>query len=94
MEYNFFLFNAITDTLEILEEAKHNLIEAQKHAEDIYIESEPKPYLFIFRSLATDEVGILRSNSLENAKALVFERLSPDYEVAQVPNLPFWHAEF
>lgn len=40
MEYNFELFNAITEALEILEIARDTLIAAQQNAEEIYIESE------------------------------------------------------
>lgn len=39
MEYNVALFNAITDTLAVLEQAKTILIAAQQDAEEIYIES-------------------------------------------------------
>jgi hypothetical protein len=37
MEYNFELFNAVTDSLEALEAARDILIKAQQNAEDIYI---------------------------------------------------------
>lgn len=37
MEYNFELFNAVTDALEALEAARDILIKAQQNAEDIYI---------------------------------------------------------
>lgn len=37
MEYNFELFNAITEALEILETARATLIAAQQNAEEIYI---------------------------------------------------------
>lgn len=37
MEYNFELFNAITEALEILETARAALIAAQQNAEEIYI---------------------------------------------------------
>ena len=38
MEYNIALFNAITDALAALEQAKAILIAAQQDAEEIYIE--------------------------------------------------------
>lgn len=37
MNYNFELFNAITEALETLEAARAILIEAQQNAEEIYI---------------------------------------------------------
>lgn len=37
MEYNFELFNAVTDALEALEAARGILIKAQQNAEEIYI---------------------------------------------------------
>ena len=37
MEYNFELFNAVTDALEVLDAARDILIKAQQNAEDIYI---------------------------------------------------------
>ena len=37
MDYNFELFNAITDALETLEIARGILIAAQQNAEEIYI---------------------------------------------------------
>lgn len=37
MEYNFELFNAVTDALATLEAARDILIKAQQNAEDIYI---------------------------------------------------------
>ena len=37
MEYNFELFNAVTDALEALEAARDILVKAQQNAEDIYI---------------------------------------------------------
>jgi hypothetical protein len=40
MEYNFELFNAITEALEILEIARDTLIAAQQNAEEIYMESQ------------------------------------------------------
>lgn len=40
MEYNFELFNAVTDALEALETARDILVKAQQNAEEIYIESE------------------------------------------------------
>lgn len=40
MEYNIALFNAITDALATLEQAKAILIAAQQDAEEIYMESE------------------------------------------------------
>jgi hypothetical protein len=40
MEYNFELFNAITDALEALKAARDILVSAQQNAEEIYIESE------------------------------------------------------
>ena len=39
MEYNVALFNAITDALAVLEQAKDILIAAQQDAEEIYMES-------------------------------------------------------
>lgn len=39
MEYNFELFNAITEALEILETARDTLIAAQQNAEEVYIEA-------------------------------------------------------
>ena len=39
MEYNVALFNAITDALATLEQAKAILIAAQQDAEEIYMES-------------------------------------------------------
>lgn len=39
MEYNFELFNAVTDALEALEAVKSILIKAQQNAEDIYVNS-------------------------------------------------------
>ena len=39
MEYNIALFNAITDALVALEQAKDILIAAQQTAEEIYMES-------------------------------------------------------
>ena len=39
MEYNVALFNAITDALVVLEQAKDILIAAQQTAEEIYIET-------------------------------------------------------
>ena len=39
MEYNFELFNAITDALETLESAKAILITAQQNAEEVYIQN-------------------------------------------------------
>ena len=39
MEYNIALFNAITDALSVLEQARDILIAAQQTAEEIYIES-------------------------------------------------------
>lgn len=42
MEYNFELFNAITEALETLEIARATLIAAQQNAEEIYItDSQP-----------------------------------------------------
>lgn len=38
MEYNFELFNAITEALETLEIARDILIAAQQNAEEIYME--------------------------------------------------------
>lgn len=38
MDYNFALFNAITDALRLLEQAAKLLIAAQQNAEEIYIE--------------------------------------------------------
>ena len=40
MDYNFELFNAITEALETLEIARDILIAAQQNAEEIYISSE------------------------------------------------------
>ena len=40
MDYNFALFNAITDALFLLNEAKEILIAAQDKAEEAYIEQE------------------------------------------------------
>ena len=40
MDYNFELFNAITEALESLEIARATLIAAQQNAEEIYISSE------------------------------------------------------
>lgn len=37
MDYNFKLFNAITEALETLEATRAILIEAQQNAEEIYI---------------------------------------------------------
>lgn len=42
MEYNFELFNAITEALELLETARETLMVAQKNAEEIYISSDPE----------------------------------------------------
>jgi hypothetical protein len=39
MEYNFELFNAVTDALEALEAARDILIKAQQNAENIYVNS-------------------------------------------------------
>ena len=39
MEYNIALFNAITDALAALEQARDILIAAQQTAEEIYIEA-------------------------------------------------------
>ena len=39
MDYNFALFNAITDAINTLEELKQKLVDAQQKAEDIYIDS-------------------------------------------------------
>ena len=39
MDYNFELFNAITEALETLEIARDILIAAQQNAEEIYIET-------------------------------------------------------
>lgn len=39
MDYNFELFNAITDALAALEQAKETLIAAQQKAEEIYMKS-------------------------------------------------------
>ena len=43
MEYNFELFNAITDALAVLEQARDILIAAQQTAEEIYIETSSQP---------------------------------------------------
>ena len=40
MNYNFELFNAITDALEALEAARDILIAAQQNAEEVYVSSE------------------------------------------------------
>lgn len=40
MEYNFELFNAITEALEILETARDTLIAAQQNAEEIYMDPQ------------------------------------------------------
>lgn len=40
MDYNFALFNAITDALFLLAKAKEILIAAQEKAEEIYMEQE------------------------------------------------------
>ena len=40
MEYNFELFNAITEALEALEIARATLIAAQQNAEEIYIKDQ------------------------------------------------------
>ena len=40
MDYNFKLFNAITDALEALETARAILIAAQQNAEEIYISAD------------------------------------------------------
>jgi SpoU rRNA methylase family enzyme len=40
MEYNFELFNAITDALEALEAARAILVTAQQNAEEVYINEE------------------------------------------------------
>jgi hypothetical protein len=40
MEYNFELFNAVTDALEALEAARNILVKAQQNAEDIYISAK------------------------------------------------------
>jgi hypothetical protein len=40
MEYNFELFNAITEALETLEIARDILVAAQQNAEEIYMESQ------------------------------------------------------
>lgn len=39
MDYNFELFNAITDALAALDQARETLIAAQQRAEEIYMES-------------------------------------------------------
>ena len=43
MKYNFELFNAITDALTVLEQARDILIAAQQKAEEIYIETSSHP---------------------------------------------------
>lgn len=43
MEYNVALFNAITDALTVLEQARDILIAAQQNAEEIYIETSSQP---------------------------------------------------
>lgn len=40
MEYNFELFNAVTDALEALEAARDILVKAQQKAEEEYLEGE------------------------------------------------------
>ena len=40
MEYNFELFNAITEALETLEIARDILVAAQQNAEEIYIKDQ------------------------------------------------------
>ena len=43
VDYNFSLFNAITDALTVLEQAKAILIAAQQNAEEVYIENSSHP---------------------------------------------------
>ena len=43
MDYNFELFNAITEALKTLEITRDILIAAQQNAEEIYISSEDQP---------------------------------------------------
>ena len=43
MEYNVALFNAVTDALAALEQARDILIAAQQTAEEIYIETSSQP---------------------------------------------------
>ena len=40
MEYNFELFNAITEALETLEIARDLLVAAQQNAEEIYVQDQ------------------------------------------------------
>lgn len=43
MDYNFELFNAVTDALTALEAARDILIKAQQNAEEIYICTSSQP---------------------------------------------------
>lgn len=43
MDYNFTLFNAITDALEALESAQNILIAAQQNAEESYVVTSSHP---------------------------------------------------
>lgn len=81
MDYNFELFNAITKALSALEIVRNDLISAQRKAESVYIESED---LYIFRSLATDEVGVLRSQTAKEAWEILSETLDADFELDRV----------